>query len=66
MENPFYKFLKSRRGIKFTAPSDSDIEKIKTLTADKLPDTFLDVYTKSVPKGDVEYKDFIFMASAGL
>lgn len=60
MENHFYKFLKSRRGIKFTIPSDSDIDKMKTLAANKLPETFLDVYTKSVPKGEVEYKDFVF------
>ena len=60
MENQFYKFLKSREEIKFTTPSDSDIEKMNTLAANKLPETFLDVYTKSVPKQDVEYKDFIF------
>lgn len=60
MENQFYKFLKSLEGMEFTHPSNTDIEKIKILASNRLPSTFLDVYTKSVPKDDVAYKDFVF------
>lgn len=60
MENQFYKFLQSLKGIEFISPNSSDIEKIKVLASDKLPNAFLNAYKKSVPKNDIEYEDFVF------
>lgn len=60
MENQFYKFLESLDGIEFMRPSKTSIEKITELASNRLPSTFLDVYTNSVPKNDVEYEDFVF------
>ena len=60
MENQFYKFLKSLEGIEFISPSKSDVERIKALASDRLPSTFFDVYSKSVPDDVVEYEDFDF------
>lgn len=60
MENQFYKFLQSLEDISFISPNKDEIEKLLDLSSHKLPDMFIEVYSKKVPDDEAEFEDFVF------
>ena len=60
MDNQLLSFLKSLEGAKLERPDESDIQKIRELSSDRLPDVFIEAYSEAVPTDDTEFEDFVF------
>ncbi len=60
MNNPFISFLESLEEITLEISSDDAVQKIRELTADRLPAMFLETYAASAPKDDAEFGDYVF------
>ena len=60
MNNPFISFLESLEEITLEISSDDAVQKIRELTADRLPAMFLETYAASTPADDAEFGDYVF------
>lgn len=60
MNNRFYDFLRSIEDISFREPTENELEKLKDLSGSRLPEMFMEVYSKTMPADDAEFSDFVF------
>lgn len=60
MTKEFVDFLSTIEGTSFRAAMDDEIAKLKELSDNRLPDDFIEIYSKSVLENKVEYGDIVF------
>lgn len=60
MDNQLLSFLRSLDNVILDKPNESELQKIKELSSNRLPAVFLEAYSTAVPSDDIEFEDFVF------